>query len=1106
MTRIGGRSSVRGQMLPLLGIAATLTAMTLLFGGVRLLPSGLVPDSGGTPRAAAAGSVLYVPAGAHAAGANGANWRTDVEVFNAGASSSSFTIQLLRRDTDNASPTSKTYSLASRQARRFGDILLSEFAMEGAAALRFVVSSGSLVVTSRTYNLVGQNPWSLPQGASFGQFVPGIDETEAIAFGQEGRLIHLTQRPSGDLDGFRTNLGIVNASAIPVDVRIDFYRADGTFLGKKDGSDTNLPPYGFRQLNEAFGPWGNQADGYAIVRPTTSGGAIFAFATVIDNHVSGDPVFIPAVRRTASATAPTPTPSPTPTAPPSSRPNLFLYKPSGWPSCIGANYQSGCCNGTTCCSPFLSTYYSTFFQMYVANNGQATLTGPVRFSLAVDGTVVGYANWTNSTGLEPGYGIVLTWEFTGSIAAGTHSLTMTVDPDQVIAESNEGDNSCSTSATWTSIVFRDGIAAGEAPPLEVRLAAGAPQRLTAPDLSILSPAGTVYVPAAAHASGVNGASWRTDVEVHNPNTSAVTFQVALLRQATDNGSNAPTRTFSLGPQQSVRYVDILSSVFATDGAAALRFQPDGGATILVNSRTYNLIGANSVGLPVGSSFSQFVPGIDENAGAIAYGEEGRIVQLSHRDSSSLTDFRTNVGYVNTTASPIDLRIDLYSAAGALLGTIQDSRTHLRAYEFLQINAIFGAYTSSLADGYAVIRTTTAGGRFFAFATVIDNHLTGDPIFIPASKGPASSTSPTPSPTATPTSGPITGTQPIGTIETINDIMTNLGLTGTGGKPSIDATIKDVQTRGIDAVFTDLVNRYPTRVSRVTGGVKVDYGSGFTMDDGTVLTGQVTATTSNLNVTATKVSGDYNLAFSNFTKNGGYATLQQTRLVFNLDTSPQGKVKGPMAIMGDGVSPIGTTAVMGFFDVDTSVCPKYPVSGYIDVTHTSPNAVQATGPRDASLMTGPTRRATFTSACDGTYSFTYSYEPIPYSPYLFEGQLLKCDGTPQAYTDRISLAVEGNHLTVNPTCGTTGGPKYHKVTGTRTATSVRMAFRSTFPGDSTHVYEGIFQGTSSNGGTSYTGTSTFTVTVYAANGSVACSSPPYQKPGTLWLNTTAPCWP
>ena len=326
----------------------------------------------------------------------------------------------------------------------------------------------------------------------------------------------------------------------------------------------------------------------------------------------------------------------------------------------------------------------------------------------------------------------------------------------------------------------------------------------------------------------------------------------------------------------------------------------------MNSRTYNLIGENSVGLPVGASFGQFVPGLDENAGAITYGEEGRIIQLSHRDSSALTDFRTNIGYVNTTGSPIDLQITLYSGSGALVGTIQDSRTHLRAYEFLQINAIFGAYTSSLADGYAVIRTTTPGGRFFAFATVIDNHLTGDPVFIPASKGTAST-----SPTPTPTSAPITGTQPIGTIETINDIMTDLGLAGTGDKPSIETAIKDLQTRGIEAIYTDAVNRYPTRVTRVTNGVKVDYGNGFTKDDGTVLTGQVTATASNLNVTPTSVVVDYNLAFNNYTKNGGYATIQQARVVFNLEVSSQGKVKGNGAILGEGTSPIGITGVRGF---------------------------------------------------------------------------------------------------------------------------------------------------------------------------------------------------
>ena len=61
------------------------------------------------------------------------------------------------------------------------------------------------------------------------------------------------------------------STPIPIDVRIDFYRADGSWLGKRDGTETTLPPYGFRQLDQAFGAWGTLADGYAIVKPTTAG-------------------------------------------------------------------------------------------------------------------------------------------------------------------------------------------------------------------------------------------------------------------------------------------------------------------------------------------------------------------------------------------------------------------------------------------------------------------------------------------------------------------------------------------------------------------------------------------------------------------------------------------------------------------------------------------------------------------------------------------------------------------------------------------------------------------------------------------------------------------
>jgi len=101
---------------------------------------------------------------------------------------------------------------------------------------------------------------------------------------------------------------------------------------------------------------------------------------------------------------------------------------------------------------------------------------------------------------------------------------------------------------------------------------------------------------------------------------------------------------------------------------------------------------------------------------------------------------------------------------------------------------------------------------------------------------------------------------------------------------------------------------------------------------------------------------------------------------------------------------------------------------------------------------------------------------------------------------------GESPLVNPTCGPPGDEVAHGETARRRPPPSGFAFRSTFPGDRTHVYDGVFQGTSSNGGTSYNGTSTFTVTVYEANGAVACSSPPYQKQGTLCSTRPPPAGP
>jgi len=234
------------------------------------------------------GDPVYVVAASHATGAAGTNWRTDLEVHCTSDGPAEFTIEVLEHGVNNSDPMSRNFVLESQKSIRLNDVLWEEFSFEGAAALRVTPSRGRVLVTSRTYNLLGAgNDLGLPPGATFGQFIQGVTDERAIARGEHGRLIQLAQS-TDDQSGFRTNLVLVNAVAEPIDVVIDLYESDGVFLGTVDRT---LKPYEYRQLNRVFTSVTSAAveDGFAVVRTVTEGGRVFALASVVDN-LTGDPV------------------------------------------------------------------------------------------------------------------------------------------------------------------------------------------------------------------------------------------------------------------------------------------------------------------------------------------------------------------------------------------------------------------------------------------------------------------------------------------------------------------------------------------------------------------------------------------------------------------------------------------------------------------------------------------------------------------------------------------------------------------------------------------------------------------------------------------------
>jgi len=432
---------------------------------------------------------------------------------------------------------------------------------------------------------------------------------------------------------------------------------------------------------------------------------------------------------------------------------------------------------------------------------------------------------------------------------------------------------------------------------------GDPIAITAAEVPVEEPLGkgeAVYVVAAAHLAGIGGTNWRTDAEVHNWGSSSAMFKIELLEHGVDNSSPSHAETYILGGGKSLRLEDILASEFGFTGAAALRITTTSGH-VLVTSRTYNLLGAgNSAGLPAGATFGQYIPGVTmENA--IREGEEGRLIQLSHTPGGA-SGFRTNLVLVNATAKQIAVEVQLHRGDGMLLGTT--TRT-LAPYEYRQLNAVFELVTGSeVADGYAVVKTTTAGGAVFALASVVDN-LTGDPI----GQGAAVVVSPA-------------AEGAMGEVEAILEAM---------GATTLESTVDGIQLVGLDGMLDRVVSGQPDVARRTPEGYVIDYGEGTVRPDGTLWSGTIAVDASDLSVTSDGISGTMTITNDQLAIDGEPSQVDSTSLTFGLAERQDGTVAGTITVAPEGAN-TADGALGGTIVLDTALCEKYPISGSLTLRH------------------------------------------------------------------------------------------------------------------------------------------------------------------------------
>ncbi len=223
---------------------------------------------------------------------------------------------------------------------------------------------------------------------------------------------------------------------------------------------------------------------------------------------------------------------------------------------------------------------------------------------------------------------------------------------------------------------------------------------------------TWLIPAVASAPGVVPTYWSSQVGVVNPSTEnrSVSIYFVAKNQAWPGVLlSGPT---TVAPNKSLYLSDPLASVAPTTGLIYITVDGSGTAAFV---RT-------STPAAGGGSFGQGQPGILLNSSSSV---TGLVLPMVH---SSPGGFRTNVGFAQTSSGTMQVRVQIYSKGGVLLG----QKNYSQSAAWRQVNDVFsdmGIGGQNVVGGW--IRVTLISGSpsyWTTYATLIDGS-TGDPTYV-----------------------------------------------------------------------------------------------------------------------------------------------------------------------------------------------------------------------------------------------------------------------------------------------------------------------------------------------------------------------------------------
>ena len=228
-------------------------------------------DAPATTRPASFAPRKHIAAVAHAPGALGTSWQTDVRLFNNSATTANVTAIFTRAGEDGWSHFAAVkLSIPPKQVMALDDVVASAMRTNGVGQLEFLGDTGALAITSRTYTHAN--------AGTYGQFIPAIGTLDAST------LAYVPQIQA--TPDFRTNAGFAEVNGGSGTVRMTLFNAaTGAIISTQD---VPVTPFDQRQF-----PATGAALMTAELRVISGDARIVGYGSVVDNH-SGDPIYVAA--------------------------------------------------------------------------------------------------------------------------------------------------------------------------------------------------------------------------------------------------------------------------------------------------------------------------------------------------------------------------------------------------------------------------------------------------------------------------------------------------------------------------------------------------------------------------------------------------------------------------------------------------------------------------------------------------------------------------------------------------------------------------------------------------------------------------------------------